>query len=139
MSIAYIICYCCRKKRKESGGDEESLQGILADGNSSNKDTTSVKSHNGVLNIKAPLMKTKSIGAEQRNTKKKDPKGSRRLWRREIVFVLSLLCEKSVRNKSLVEGMENEAGLVHFEHHTRADGSMRTPKKSYCLTSDGDE
>ena len=62
MSIAYLICYCCRKKRKDGGEDEESLQGILADGNSSTKDTNSVKSHNGVINLKAPLMKTKSMG-----------------------------------------------------------------------------
>jgi hypothetical protein len=53
MSLTYLLCYCCRKKRKEGSGDEESLQGILGDGNS--KDTASVKSSNGVLGIKAPL------------------------------------------------------------------------------------
>jgi len=64
MSLTYLICYCCRKKRKEAGGDEESLQGILGDGNSSTKDTTSVKSHNGVLSssVKAPLIRNKVPG-----------------------------------------------------------------------------
>lgn len=63
MSLAYLIACCCRKKRKEGGGDEESLQGILGDGNSSSKDTASVKSHNGILSIKAPSWaRTKSLG-----------------------------------------------------------------------------
>jgi len=63
MSLAYFFCYCCRKRRKQHGADEESLQGILADGNSSTKDLSSVKSHNGVLNnFKIPLFKTKSLG-----------------------------------------------------------------------------
>lgn len=62
VSLLYIACCCCRKRQKASGGDEESLQGILTDANSSsNKDTTSVKSHNGILGIKAPLLKTKSL------------------------------------------------------------------------------
>lgn len=60
-SLLYVVCCCCRKRNKTSGGDEESLQGILNDGNSGGKDTTSVKSHNGILGIKAPLLKTKSM------------------------------------------------------------------------------
>jgi len=62
MSLAYVIFYCCRKRNKGHDGDEESLQGILTDGTSSIKDTASVKSHNGILNLKAPLLKTKSLG-----------------------------------------------------------------------------
>ncbi|CAL8078186.1 unnamed protein product [Orchesella dallaii] len=73
VSLVYIVCCCCRKRNKASGGDEESLQGILNDGNSSNKDTTSVKSHNGILGIKAPLLKTKSLIVATRWVKEVSP------------------------------------------------------------------
>jgi hypothetical protein len=61
MGLAYIIYYCCKKRDKENAGDEESLQGILTDGNSSARETPTVKSHNGFLNLKVPLLKSRSL------------------------------------------------------------------------------
>ncbi|OXA45826.1 hypothetical protein Fcan01_19682 [Folsomia candida] len=62
MGLAYIIYYCCRKRNKATGGDEESLQGILIDGTSSIRETPA-KRQNGFLKITAPLLKSRFVMA----------------------------------------------------------------------------
>jgi hypothetical protein len=62
MGLAYLIFYFCRKRNKTSGGDEESLQGILTDGGSqpaSARETPSAKRTNGFLKLTAPLLKSR--------------------------------------------------------------------------------
>ncbi|XP_035713245.1 synaptotagmin-7 isoform X2 [Folsomia candida] len=64
MGLAYIIYYCCRKRNKATGGDEESLQGILIDGTSSIRETPA-KRQNGFLKITAPLLKSRTAGTSK--------------------------------------------------------------------------
>lgn len=58
VTLAYIIYYCFRKRKKSSGGDEESLQGILTEASTTTRETPA-KTHNGFLNLKAPLLKSR--------------------------------------------------------------------------------